>query len=71
MSSTANDPAAQRELTLLELVDRLIDGGVVLHGDITIAVADVDLIYVGLRALITSVSRLEEAGSRVPGMIEP
>jgi len=47
------------EVTLLELIDRLVDKGVVLHGDITLAVADIDLIYVGLRAMISSVSSLE------------
>jgi gas vesicle structural protein len=50
---------ATSDVTLLELVDRLVDKGVVLHGDITLAVADIDLIYVGLRALISSVSALE------------
>lgn len=50
---------ATSEVTLVELVDRLVDKGVVLQGDITLAVADVDLIYVGLRALISSVSSLE------------
>ena len=50
---------ATSEVTLVELVDRLVDKGVVLHGDITLAVADIDLIYVGLRALISSVSGLE------------
>jgi gas vesicle structural protein len=51
-----------RQITLLDLVDRLVGKGVVLHGDITLAVADIDLIYVGLRALISSVSTLEEQG---------
>ena len=50
---------ATSEVTLVELIDRLVGKGVVLHGDITLAVADVDLIYVGLRALISSVSSLE------------
>jgi gas vesicle structural protein len=50
---------ATSEVTLLELVDRLVDKGVVLEGDITLAVADIDLIYVGLRAVIASVSSLE------------
>jgi len=54
--------AGSRDVTLLELVDRLLDKGVVLQGDITLAVADIDLIYVGLRAIITSVSSLEEPG---------
>jgi hypothetical protein len=48
------------DFTLLELLDRLLDTGVVLHGDITLAVADIDLVYVGLRAVLSSVSSLEE-----------
>lgn len=63
------DPYGQRELTLLDLVDRLIEGGVVVHGDITLSVADVDLVYVGLRALIASVNALEEADS-LPGYVQ-
>jgi gas vesicle structural protein len=55
-------PAGTRDVTLLELLDRLVDNGVVLHGDITLAVADIDLIYVGLRAIISSVSSLEDRG---------
>jgi hypothetical protein len=61
---TELEPTADldRQITLLDLVDRLVGKGVVLHGDITLAVADIDLIYVGLRALISSVSTLEEQG---------
>jgi Gas vesicle protein len=43
------------DVALIDLVDRLLDTGVVLTGDITLSVAGVDLVYVGLRALITSV----------------
>jgi gas vesicle structural protein len=49
-----------REVTLLDLVDRAIDHGVILAGDITIAVADIDLIYLGLQVLLASVERVEE-----------
>jgi len=57
----------EREVSLLDLVDRLLDGGVVVHGDITLAVADVDLIYVGLRALISSVETAQpHLGSALP-----
>ena len=49
-----------REVTLLDLVDRAVDHGVILAGDITIAVADVDLIYVGLQVLLSSVERIQE-----------
>jgi hypothetical protein len=49
----------RREIALVDLIDRLLDGGVVIHGDITLAVADVDLLYVGLRALVSSVETME------------
>jgi hypothetical protein len=52
-----------REVALVDLVDRLLGGGVVIAGDITLAVADVDLVYVGLRALISSVATAEEQGA--------
>lgn len=47
---------ARREVTLVDLLDRLLAGGVVLAGDVTISIADVDLVRVSLRLLITSVS---------------
>lgn len=49
-----------RPVALVDLLDRLLGGGVVLHGDITISLAGVDLVQVSLRALITSVDKLLE-----------
>jgi gas vesicle structural protein len=56
----------QQQVTLIELVDRVLNKGVVLSGDITLSVAGVDLVYVGLRVLLASVGtleRLEQADS--------
>ena len=53
--STREEIARRREVALVDLVDRLLAGGVVIGGDITLSIADVDLVYVGLRAVITSV----------------
>ena len=64
--TTRSEIARQREVALVDLVDRLLAGGVVLGGDITLSVADVDLVYVGLRALITSVATAEEKGLTLP-----
>jgi hypothetical protein len=50
----------RHRITLVELVDRVLNKGVVLTGDITLAVAGVDLVYVGLRLLVSSVATLEE-----------
>jgi hypothetical protein len=51
---------AEREVALVDLLDRLLAGGVVISGDITISLADVDLVHVSLRALISSVQTLVE-----------
>jgi len=51
---------AEREVALIDLLDRLLGGGVVIAGDITLAVADVDLVYVSLRALVSSVATAQE-----------
>ena len=49
------EPAGVQRLALVDLLDRLLAGGVVLVGEITISVADVDLVQISLRALIASV----------------
>jgi hypothetical protein len=58
--------STQRDVALVDLVDRLLGGGVVIAGDITLSVADVDLVYVGLRALVSSVATAEEKGVLPP-----
>jgi gas vesicle structural protein len=58
--SVIEQPRLEHEVTLVELVDRVLNKGVVLTGDIMLSVAGVDLVYVGLRVLLTSVSALEE-----------
>ncbi|URM92444.1 gas vesicle protein [Streptomyces sp. MRC013] len=44
-----------RRVALVDLLDRLLAGGVVLTGDLTLSIADVDLVRVDLKALISSV----------------
>lgn len=43
---------------LVELVDRVLDRGVVLRGDVTISVAGIDLIYLELRLLLSGIEAL-------------
>jgi gas vesicle structural protein len=57
--SVAEQPQLEEQVALIELVDRVLNTGVVLSGDITLAVADVDLVYVGLRVLLSSVATLD------------
>jgi hypothetical protein len=64
--STHDQVTQQREVALVDLVDRLLAGGVVLGGDITLSIADVDLVYLRLRVLLGSASRLDELGLALP-----
>jgi len=58
-SRTLERALVRDEVTLVELVDRVLNKGVVVTGDITLSVADVDLVYVGLRLLLASAATLE------------
>ena len=48
-------------VTLCEALDRVLNKGVVVSGEVTISVAEVDLIYLGLQLVLTSV----ETGQRL------
>lgn len=55
----ARSPAVYSErLALVDLLDRVLGGGVVVAGDITLSIAGVDLVVISLRALVASVSAL-------------
>jgi hypothetical protein len=47
-------------VALVDLLDRVLGGGVVIAGEVTLSIADVDLVTVSLRALVTSVTALME-----------
>ncbi|WP_084955757.1 gas vesicle protein [Thermoactinospora rubra] len=42
-------------VALVDLLDRLLAGGVVVSGDLVLSIADVDLVRISIRALIMSV----------------
>jgi gas vesicle structural protein len=48
-------PLENKELTLLDLLDGIIDTGVVVRGEILISIADIDLIIIDLKLLISSI----------------
>jgi Gas vesicle protein len=50
----------ESELSLLETLDHVLNRGLVIAGEITIAVADIDLIFVGLNVLVSSVETAHE-----------
>lgn len=58
--------APEDELTLVELLNRVLDRGVVITGEALISVGGVDLVYLGLQLVLTSVESVHrlEAGPR-------
>ena len=50
----------QVDLSLLETLDHVLNRGLVIAGEITISVADIDLIFLGLNVLVSSVETAEE-----------
>jgi len=53
-------------VTLVEVLDKVLEKGAVINGDMVIRVADVDLVFLGLRLILTSVSKAEELSGRSP-----
>jgi hypothetical protein len=47
-----------RESSLLDVIDSLLNKGVVLYADIILALANVDLVYVRLSALLCAADRI-------------
>lgn len=48
------------DLSLLETFDHVLNRGLVIAGEITISVADIDLIFIGLNVLVSSVESARE-----------
>ncbi len=49
----------QRSLALAEILDRVLNKGVFVLGDVTISIAGVDLIYIGLKLFLSSAGTAE------------
>jgi hypothetical protein len=64
--TVATSPILREQVTLVDLVDRVLNKGVTLTGDIVLSVADVDLVYVGLRVILASVGTLERLDQETP-----
>ncbi len=59
-----------KDITILELLDRVLNKGVILTGDIVISVADIDLVYLGVKLMLSSVETMDQlkAGKAIKEM---
>jgi gas vesicle structural protein len=58
--SETGDQIEETDLSLLETLDHVLNRGLVIAGEITISVADIDLIFLGLNVLVSSVETANE-----------
>jgi hypothetical protein len=54
----------EEQLSLAELVNRVLDRGAVIAGEVTISVAGIDLIYVGLQIVVAATETAYQYGER-------
>jgi hypothetical protein len=57
-AATGSPAIHEDPIALVDLLDRVLAGGVVVAGEVTLTIADVDMVTISLRALVTSVSAL-------------
>lgn len=57
MSTQALVPAPTRNLALIDMLDRLLQGGIVIQGDVILSAAEIDLVRLDLRILIASIDK--------------
>lgn len=67
MAVRSTDPTsvlgATEQVSLCEALDRVLNKGVVVVGEVTISVADIDLIYLGLQVVLTSIETARGLGT--------
>lgn len=54
----------EQNATLVDALDKVLEKGAVVNGEVAIGVADVDLIFIGLRLIISSISKAEEVSGK-------
>ncbi len=57
-------PISEHDASLLDVVDSLLNKGVVLNADVILALADVDLVYLRLSALLCAADRMTDEALR-------
>jgi hypothetical protein len=59
--SDAAERWSDDQVALVDLIDRVIGGGVVITGDVVLGVAGVDLVYLGLRLVLAPAHDVEQS----------
>jgi hypothetical protein len=62
MSSSSIEPAYRRSSGLVDILDRVLDKGLVIAGDIRVSLAEVELTTIRIRLLVCSIDKAEQIG---------
>ncbi|KML30055.1 MULTISPECIES: gas vesicle protein [Priestia] len=58
MTSLRKQTLEQKDIALIDILDVILDKGIAIKGDLLISIAGIDLVYLDLRVLISSVETL-------------
>lgn len=58
----AIEPAYRRSTGLVDVLDRVLDKGLVIAGDIRVSLAEVELLTIRIRLLVCSIDKAEQIG---------
>ena len=59
-------PITKQDLTVIDLLDRILDKGVVINGDIVVSVVGVDLLSLKINLVIASLETAKRYGIELP-----
>jgi len=59
-----NNLSKNSNVALVDALDKVLEKGAVINGDVLLRMADVDLVFLGVRLVLTSVSKAEEISGR-------
>jgi hypothetical protein len=62
LETSAKSPVRRQEATLIDILDRVLDKGLVITGDIKVSLADVELLTIRIRLMLCSVEKAEQVG---------
>lgn len=60
--SNAIEPSYRRSSGLVDVLDRVLDKGLVIAGDIRVSLAEVELLTIRIRLLVCSIDKAEQIG---------
>ncbi|MED3879547.1 gas vesicle protein [Priestia megaterium] len=64
MTSLRKQTLEQKDIALIDILDVILDKGIAIKGDLLISIAGIDLVYLDLRVLISSVETLISSHDR-------